>query len=82
MAPPLTSHLCRCVNLEDQILLRIPDALSSPADAAKALAVARYYLFGVGDVDSLLQVCRKWHGDLGAKGHAGLQPGIGAIMVP
>ncbi|PRW34091.1 urea ABC transporter permease subunit [Chlorella sorokiniana] len=44
-----------CVNLEDQIVLRIPDALSNPADAAKALAVARYYLFGVGDVDSLLQ---------------------------
>ncbi|KAI7843414.1 hypothetical protein COHA_002892 [Chlorella ohadii] len=44
-----------CVNLEDQILLRIPDALSRPEDAAEALAVARYYLFGVGDVDGLLQ---------------------------
>lgn len=42
--------------MEDQLLLRIPDALSSPTDAAKALAVARYYLFGLGDVDSLLQV--------------------------
>lgn len=68
IAPPLTPTFCRCVNLEDQILQRIPDVLSSPADAAKALAVARYYLFGVGDVDSLLQVCRrrKRHGDSGA----------------
>jgi len=37
-------------------VLRIPDALSSPEDAADALAVTRYYLFGVGDVDGLLQV--------------------------
>lgn len=46
----------RCVNLEDQLLLRLPSALSSPADAAAALAAARYYLFGAGDLEGLLQV--------------------------
>ena len=59
-APPPPSR--RCVNLEDQLLLRLPDALSSPADAATALAAARYYLFGVGDLEGLLQVRHQWAG--------------------
>jgi hypothetical protein len=38
----------RCVNLEDQIITRLPGAISDPEEAAKALAVAQYYFYGPG----------------------------------
>jgi hypothetical protein len=43
--PAAATCCCRCVNLEAQIISRLPSAISNPADAAKALAVAQYYLY-------------------------------------
>ncbi|KAL4435639.1 hypothetical protein ABPG77_002602 [Micractinium sp. CCAP 211/92] len=37
-----------CANLESQVIARPPGLVGSPADAAKALALARYYLLGEG----------------------------------
>ncbi|KAL4425271.1 hypothetical protein ABPG75_009287 [Micractinium tetrahymenae] len=44
-----------CANLESQVVTRLPGLISDPADSAKALALARYYLLGEGgDVEAVL----------------------------
>ena len=52
LLPLLLSCRRRCVNLEAQIVSRLPDAISNPEDAAKALAVAEYYFYGRGSGSS------------------------------
>lgn len=53
LMPPAPTRIhqlnCRCANLDAQIITRLP------ADGAGGLAVARYFLYGQGNLTSALQ---------------------------
>lgn len=54
-SPPTSLPPCSCANLDAQILTRLPDLISDPGAAAGALALARYYLLGSGNLTAALQ---------------------------